>query len=163
MVPSGLGRRFKTPKAEIDRKVHEAAKILDLESLLDRKLNSGVDLKFCVCKACKHKEEALEVISYLLDQGIIQTYIDDQTAVPCTEGDFELSPMLDGMSDFIDEGRVVDFQDHHYPSAMAVDAQIQTLLIEKDVDAFLDKFDTDWQRYNRDIIRKVETYNQGQA
>ena len=41
---------------------------------------------------------------------------------------------------------------------MAVDAQIQTLLIEKDVDAFLAKFDTDWARYNRDIIRMVQEY-----
>ena len=42
---------------------------------------------------------------------------------------------------------------------MAVDAQIQTFLIEQDVDAFLQKFDTDWQRYNRDIIRMVQEYN----
>jgi len=42
---------------------------------------------------------------------------------------------------------------------MAVDAQIQTFLIEQDVDAFLAKFDTDWARYNRDIIQMVEDYN----
>ena len=42
---------------------------------------------------------------------------------------------------------------------MAVDAQIQTFLIEQDVDAFLTKFDTDWIRYNRDIIQMVKDYN----
>ena len=42
---------------------------------------------------------------------------------------------------------------------MAVDAQIQTFLMKGDVDAFLEKFDKDWLRYNRDIIRKVEAYN----
>ena len=41
---------------------------------------------------------------------------------------------------------------------MAVDAQIQTFLLKKDVDAFLQKFDTDWLRYNRDIIRLVQDY-----
>ena len=41
---------------------------------------------------------------------------------------------------------------------MAVDAQLQTFLLNKDVDAFLAKFDTDWQRYNRDIIRMVQEY-----
>ena len=41
---------------------------------------------------------------------------------------------------------------------MAVDAQIQTLLIEQDVDAFLAKFDKDWVRYNRDIIQMVKDY-----
>ena len=39
---------------------------------------------------------------------------------------------------------MTDYQDHYYPSEMAVDAQIQTLLINKDVDAFLAKFDKDW-------------------
>lgn len=53
---------------------------------------------------------------------------------------------------------MTDYQDHYYPSEMAVDAQIQTFLIQKDVDAFLQKFDTDWLRYNRDIIRLVQEY-----
>ena len=53
---------------------------------------------------------------------------------------------------------MTDYQDHYYPSEMAVDAQLQTFLIEKDTNAFLKKFDTDWQRYNRDIIRQVQQY-----
>lgn len=53
---------------------------------------------------------------------------------------------------------MTDYQDHYYPSEMAVDAQIQTLLIEQDVDAFLAKFDKDWVRYNRDIIQMVKDY-----
>ena len=66
--------------------------------------------------------------------------------------------MLDGMLEFIQSGNMTDYQDHYYPSEMAVDAQLQTFLIEQDVDAFLSKFDTDWQRYNRDIIRLVQEY-----
>ena len=30
----------------------------------------------------------------------------------------------------------------------------------KDVDAFLKKFDSDWTRYNRDIIREVQEYEE---
>ena len=59
---------------------------------------------------------------------------------------------------YIKEGKMSDYQDHYYPSEMAVDAQIQTFLMKKDSEAFLKKFDTDWVRYNRDIIRKVEDY-----
>ena len=51
-----------------------------------------------------------------------------------------------------------DYQNHYYHSEMAVDAQIQTFLLNKDVDAFLTKFDNDWPRYNRDIIRLVQEY-----
>lgn len=55
---------------------------------------------------------------------------------------------------------MADYQDHYYPTEMAVDAQIQTFLMKKDKDAFLKKFDTDWTRYNRDIIRKVQDYEE---
>ena len=123
-------------------------------------LNSGVDLMFAVTAACKNKDAAYEVLDFLLEDENIQAYINDQNAVPCKEGDFELAPMLDGMKPYIESGNMTDYQDHYYPSEMAVDAQIQTFLINKDVDAFLAKFDKDWQRYNRDIIREVQEYNE---
>ena len=123
-------------------------------------LNSGVDLMFAVTAACEHKDAAYEVLDFLMEDENIQAYIDDQNAVPCKEGDFDLAPMLDGMKPYIESGNMTDYQDHYYPSEMAVDAQIQTLIINKDVDAFLAKFDKDWQRYNRDIIREVQEYNE---
>ena len=67
---------------------------------------------------------------------------------------------LETAKEYIKEGKMSDYQDHYYPSEMAVDAQIQTFLINQDVDAFLAKFDKDWQRYNRDIIRAVQEYNE---
>lgn len=121
-------------------------------------LNSGIDLQFCVTADCPNKEAAYEVLDFLLADENLQQYIDAQNAVPCKNGDFKLAPMLEGMSEYIAAGNMTDYQDHYYPAEMAVDAQIQTFLIEKDVDSFLDKFDKDWERYNRDIIRKVEAY-----
>ncbi len=122
-------------------------------------LNSGVDLQFCVTAECENKEAAYEVLDFLLADENVQAYLDDQNAVPCKTGSFHLAPNLDGMKDYIASGNMTDYQDHYYPSEMAVDAQIQTFLIEQDVDAFLAKFDTDWARYNRDIIQMVENYN----
>ena len=122
-------------------------------------LNSGVDLQFCVTAECENKEAAYEVIDFLLADENVQAYLDDQNAVPCKTGNFNLAPNLDGMKEFIASGNMTDYQDHYYPSEMAVDAQIQTFLIEQDVDAFLAKFDTDWVRYNRDIIQMVKDYN----
>ena len=126
-------------------------------------LNSGVDLQFCVTKECKNKEAAYEVLDFFLEHDSVQKYLDDQNAVPCLDEEFDLAPMLDGMKDYITAGKMVDYQDHSYPSEMAVDAQIQTFLLKQDVDAFLTKFDTDWKRYNRDIIRKVEDYEASQS
>jgi raffinose/stachyose/melibiose transport system substrate-binding protein len=124
----------------------------------DNVLNSGVDLQFCVTAACENKEAAYEVLDFLLEHDSIQAYLDDQNAVPCKDEEFDLASEVDGMKSYIEEGKMSDYQDHYYPSEMSVDAMIQTFLIEKDVDAFLSKFDTDWQRYNRDIIQKVADY-----
>lgn len=121
-------------------------------------LNSGVDLQFCVMQDCKNKEAAYEVLRFMLEDENIQIYLDDQNAVPCKEGDFTLPSMLDGMTSFIEEGKMLDYQDHYYPTEMAVDAMIQTFLMDGDVDTFLAKFDTEWARYNRDLIRKVQEY-----
>lgn len=121
-------------------------------------LNSGIDLQFCVTAGCKNKEAVYEVLDFLYEDENIQKYIDAQTAIPCKDGDFTLPSILDGMTDYITSGNMTDYQDHYYPSEMAVDAQIQTFLLNQDVDAFLEKFDKDWLRYNRDIIRLVQDY-----
>ena len=126
-------------------------------------LNSGIDLGFAVTAACENKEAAYEVLRFLLEDENIQAYIDDQNAVPCKEGEFELAPMLDGMMEYIESGNMTDYQDHYYPSEMAVDAILQTFVIDKDVDAFLARFDKDWLRYNRSIIRTVQEYEAEQG
>lgn len=127
----------------------------------DNVLNSGVDLQFCVMDACENKEAAYEVLDFLMDHDNIQSYLDAQNAVPCKDEDFALAPELEDMKPYIQDNRMADYQDHYYPSEMAVDAQIQTFLINQDVDAFLKKFDKDWIRYNRDIIRMMEDYEAG--
>lgn len=129
----------------------------------DRIVVSGVDLQWCVAETCPHKEAVFEVLDYLAEPENLQTYLDDQRAIPCVEGDFTLDPLFDGIQEFLDEDRVLDYLDHSYQSAMAVDAQLQTMLLdERDDDtaiaAFLERFDTDWLRYNRDVIRKVQEY-----
>lgn len=121
-------------------------------------LNSGVDLLFSVMEDCENKEAAYEVLRFMMEDENIQIYLDDQNAIPCKEGEFELPEQLNGMTEYIEEGKMVDYQDHHYPSEMAVDAMIQTYLMDGDTDGFLEKFDTEWQRYNRDLIRKVQQY-----
>lgn len=66
----------------------------------DRIVVSGVDLQWCVAETCKHKDAVYEVLSYLSEPDNMQTYISDQRAIPCIEGDFELDPLFDGIKDF---------------------------------------------------------------
>lgn len=130
----------------------------------DNVLNSGVDLQFCVMKDTKNKEAVYEVLRYLYEDETIQIYLDDQNSIPCKKGDFKLPEMLDGMKSYIADGRMSDYQDHHYPSEMSVDAMIQTYLMDKSDNAaekFLKRFDDEWVRYNRDLIQKVKDYEKG--
>ena len=129
----------------------------------DRIVVSGVDLQWCVAETCQHKDAVYEVLSFLTSQENVQTYINDQRAIPCSEGDFTLDPLYDDIQSFLDEGKVLDYLDHSYQSSMACDAQIQTMLINRDVDAFLAKWDEDWQRYNRSVIRKVQEYESNEG
>ena len=47
---------------------------------------------------------------------------------------------------------------------MSVDAMVQTYLMDDSEDSaekFLNRFDKDWTRYNRDLIAKVKKYEEG--
>ena len=130
----------------------------------DRIVVSGVDLCWNMTAANEdHREQIYEVIDFLNKPENLQTYIDDQKAIPCTEGDFTLDPLFDDIQEFLDEGKVIDYPDHSYPSGMACDAQLQAFLMDGDVDAFLANWDNLWQRYNKTVIRKYNEYmaNQG--
>ena len=130
----------------------------------DRIVVSGVDLCWNMTTANEdHRELVYEVIDFLNQPENLQTYIDDQKAIPCTEGDFTLDPLFDDILDFIDEGRLIDYPDHSYPSAMACDTVLQGLINDQDVDAFLAKWDSDWQRYNKTVMRTVQEYEANQG
>ena len=131
------------------------------ESEADNVLNSGVDLHFSVMKETKNKEAVYEVLRFLYEDETINIYLEDQGGIACKEGDFELPAELEGMRAYIEAGRMTDYQDHHYPSEMSVDAMIQTFLLDESDnagDTFLARFESDWERYNRDLIWKVQQY-----
>ncbi len=141
------------PDIQIDSFVLPASDNAD-----DNILNSGNDLQFSVMAATEHKEECYEVLDFFLEDENVQLYTDQQASVPCVDGDFEITDDLNSMKPYIESGKMADYQDHHYPSEMSVDAMIQTFLQSGDKDAFLSKFDSDWVRYNRDTIAKLQQY-----
>ncbi len=124
-------------------------------------LTSGIDLQFSILNESEHKEEAYVVLEYLYEDENVQMYLDDQYAIPCKKGEFELASIFDGMLGDIEGDNMIDYQDHYYPSEMSVDAMLQTFYMDDSdtaVEKFLEKFDTDWVRYNEDIIIRLEDY-----
>lgn len=126
----------------------------------DRILNSGVDLQFSIMKDSPNKEAAMEVLEYMMSDEVLNMYIADQGGISAKEGDFPVPETLSDMEPWIVEGKVADFQDHHYPAEMAADALIQTYLLDDSENArekFLSDFDTAWQRYNKYLIRRLKS------
>lgn len=133
------------------------------EDKADNVLNSGIDLQFCVMKESKNKDATYEVLRFLNEDETVQIYLDNQGGIPCKNGDFTIPSMLNGMTEYINSGRMSDFHDHHYPSEMSVDALIQTYLMdgsENSTEIFLERFDAEWARYNRDLIAKIKKYEE---
>lgn len=122
-------------------------------------LNSGIDVQFSVMENCPNKEAAYEVLDFLYSDEVLNMYLEDQGGIATKKGEFPIAEYLKGMETYILAGEVADYQDHHYPTEMAVDAMIQTYLLDEKKDAldtFLNKFDTEWIRYNRDLIARLQ-------
>ena len=108
---------------------------------------------------CPNKEAAYEVLDFLYSDEVLNMYLEDQGGIATKKGEFPIAEYLKGMETYILAGEVADYQDHHYPTEMAVDAMIQTYLLDEKKDAldtFLNKFDTEWIRYNRDLIARLQ-------
>ena len=122
-------------------------------------LNSGIDLQFSVLEDTENKEACYRVLEFLQRDENVQKYIDSQMSVSCKKGNFTLNKTIEGMKPYIDEDKLQDYPDHHYPAELGADALIQTYLIDGKLDKFLKGFDKDWVRYNRDIITRLKEYN----
>lgn len=133
-----------------------------LDTKEDNKLTSGVDMCLCVFEAKRDNQAAIyEVVNWLYQDDVLNMYLDDQGGLSCKEGDFPIPYTLTDMTESIENGRLTDYQDHSYPSELGADGLIQTFLLDKSpeaIDTFLDRFDEQWQRYNRDIIARVQAY-----
>lgn len=123
-------------------------------------LTSGVDLLFSVMKGTKHREESLRFLDFITEYESMSKYLDDQKAVSCIEGDFEYQDSIKEVKNYFDEGKLQDFPDHHYPAEMPAKDMIQGFLLDGNKEVFLNKFDEQWIKTNRDIIAKVEKMNE---
>ncbi|MNN30126.1 hypothetical protein D3C81_1437650 [compost metagenome] len=55
-------------------------------------------------------------------------------------------PSVADLKPAFEKGDLVDFADHYIPGAMKVDTIIQGFLQKKDVDAYLNSLDTEWDK-----------------
>lgn len=110
------------------------------------KLISGVDTLLAVAEDSKHKEEALRFIEFLLEPENSKQYITEQTLFSTVQGVTQDDPAVAELLPYLERGQVIDFADHYIPAAVQLNSIIQSFLQNGDIDAYLKKLDTEWDK-----------------
>jgi raffinose/stachyose/melibiose transport system substrate-binding protein len=93
-----------------------------------------------------HPEESRRFIEFLMEPAAVEDYSEQQVAIPAVEGATNDDPALAGVQSYIEEERLVGFTDHQFIPAIPLGPLLQQLLIDEDVDRFLDGLDDSWDR-----------------
>ncbi|MEC0242139.1 extracellular solute-binding protein [Paenibacillus dokdonensis] len=110
------------------------------------KLISGVDTLLTISEDTKHKEEAEEFLSFLLEPENIGQYIKEQTAFAAVKGVNQEDPAVAGLLPYLKEGKVLDFADHYLPAAMQLNSIVQAFLQNRNIDGYLQTLDREWDK-----------------
>ena len=120
----------------------------------ENKLVSGVDVYFAIPKDSKNKEESIRFINFLLEEENAKTYIDEQSAFSAVEGVIQEDSRFEAFTEFFENSRVVDFQDHYYPAELPASDMVQTYLLDGEKNKFLNNFQKEWLKANRQYIKE---------
>jgi len=112
----------------------------------DNRLVSGVDTVLGISNSTKYPEAAKEFVQFLIKEENIQYYINQERLYSCVKEVFQEDPYLVGIKEYFETGRITSFPDHYYPSGMGVSNLAQEFLIKKDIDAFLEILDNEWDK-----------------
>ena len=117
-------------------------------------LTSGIDVYFAIPKGAENQEESIRFINFLLREENAKQYIDEQSAFSAVSGVDQEDPKFEAFDEFFEASRVVDFQDHFYPAELPAGDMIQTYLLDGNKDKFLNNFQKEWIKANREFIKK---------
>ncbi|TDO94733.1 carbohydrate ABC transporter substrate-binding protein (CUT1 family) [Halanaerobium saccharolyticum] len=109
-------------------------------------LVSGVDTVLTISKNTDHPEAAEKFIKFLLKKENAQFYIDQQMTFSAVENVFQNDPTVVDLKEYFESGKIAPFPDHYYPSGMQVPNLIQGFLHRGNVEEFLEKLDSEWNK-----------------
>jgi raffinose/stachyose/melibiose transport system substrate-binding protein len=94
------------------------------------KMVSGVDSLLAVANSGDSTKEAaaMKFIDFLLQSDTASEYANVAGLFSTVKGAKNSDPALAPLQSYIDQGRVVDFDDHYYPPAMAAGEQYESVL-----------------------------------
>lgn len=114
------------------------------DDAFENDLVSGVDVLLSIGRDTDHEKEALLFVEYLMRPEVNQKYIDDQFAFSSMEGVLQENEIFEDVQLYFDDERLTSFPNHFYPIGFSPENLIQDFLINKNMDSFLDKMDSEW-------------------
>ncbi len=100
-------------------------------------LNSGIDLQFSVLEDTENKEACYRVLAFLQRDENVQKYMIVKCLYHVKKGNFTLNKTIEGMKPYIDEDKLQDYPDHHYPTEARSRCFNSNILIDGNLDKFL--------------------------
>ncbi|QQE78720.1 ABC transporter substrate-binding protein [Alicyclobacillus sp. SO9] len=113
------------------------------------KLVSGIDSVLTMTTKTKHAADAQKFIDFLIQKSVAQSYSDSQKLFSAVTGVKDSSSIVAPLQQYMKAGRISDYPDHYYPSAMDanVSNMIQGFLVKKTAPAtFLKSLDSAYQK-----------------
>ena len=110
---------------------------------------SGVDLLFSIPTEAKNKEDSIKFIKFMTEKESMEAYANEQFAIPALKDMYQEDKTVEDLKPYFENGKVLDFPDHHYPSSMQVADLAQGYLFDNDIDKLLNSLDDRWNRAQR--------------
>lgn len=108
------------------------------------KVLSGVDVYLALSKLSKHPVEARKFIDFLLEKQNVNLYITEQNAYSAIKGIVQENPVLKELKPSFEQGKLAGFPNNYMPTSIVLERQVQQLVKDKNIDAFLNNLDAQW-------------------
>lgn len=109
-------------------------------------LLTGLDVLFSISADTKHPDEAKRFIAYMMQPEVNEKYNNEQLGFPTIKGVEQENPIFEALNPYFADSRITSYvADNFYPSGMGQENIMQEFIMEKDVDKFLKKMDTEWK------------------
>jgi raffinose/stachyose/melibiose transport system substrate-binding protein len=113
----------------------------------DNVLVSGVDVVLAIGADTEHPEEARRFVEYLMSDEVVGQWARSQSALsPLVDAPQNDDEALAQVVPLFEEGRIAGYADHRIPTAVNLEAHVQTLVLGGDTEAFLRTLDAEWSK-----------------
>jgi len=112
----------------------------------DTKIVAGIDQVLSIAAHSKHLEAAETFVNYLMTPEVSGKLTSDQKLLPTIQGVENISPILDGIKPYIDQGKTTEPLPGFYPPSFSQSNIVQEFLIKGKLDETLGKLQSEFKK-----------------